>query len=124
MKSLSEVIESKENLVHSKPLKEEVIKEAEEKLSLKFSRDYYEYTLRYGAISYLKHELTGVTGFPEDDVVEITLGERLIHPEIPNDWYVIERAGIDDIVFWQDRDGAIYQGKKKICNNLLEYIDK
>ena len=51
------------------------------------------------------------------------------NPFVPDDWYVLENAGIDGIIIWQDKTGRIYQtmpnGQKEyIADSLAEYLDK
>ena len=81
----------------------------------------------YGAVTFSGHELTGICNSKRLNVVDVTKEERKYN-KVPEDWYVIEQANIDDIVIWQDTNGAVYQtmpNKKpiKLCNSLLEYID-
>ena len=52
-----------------------------------------------------------------------------MNPFVPDDWYVVENAGIDGIIIWQDKTGRIYQSmpngqKEYIANSLAEYLDK
>ena len=80
-------------------------------------------TIKYG------HELTGICDKKRLDVVRNTREERELNPFVPDDWYVLENAGIDGIIIWQDKTGRIYQtmpnGQKEyIANSLAEYLDK
>ena len=52
-----------------------------------------------------------------------------MNPFVPDDRYVVENAGVDGIIIWQDKMGRIYQtmpnGQKEyIADSLVEYLDK
>lgn len=103
------------------------IKEAEEELSLHFSDEYNKYLIAFGCAEYNGHELTGICKFPRLDVVKVTIEERKLNDNIPNNLYVIEQAHIDGIVIWQDENGYIYQtvGNSepiKIFDSLIDYL--
>lgn len=103
------------------------IKQAEEKLSLLFSKEYSIVVKEFGTVSVNCHELTGICKDNRLNVVDVTLKERERNPDISKDWYVIEQLHIDGIVIWQSSTGEIYQtlpGAKpeKICDSLAEYI--
>ena len=103
------------------------IKEAELILNIRFASDYRMIIKEYGAVTFSGHELTGICNSKRLNVVDVTKEERKYN-KVPEDWYVIEQANIDDIVIWQDTNGVVYQtmpNKKpiKLCNSLLEYID-
>lgn len=105
----------------------EQINRAETILNLRFSEEYKEYLLAFGAASIFGHEFTGICPSPRLDVVSVTNAERLNHSNIPSNWYVIEQANIDGIVIWQSKTGEIYQSAPhtaptKLCNSLAEYI--
>lgn len=101
--------------------------DAETKLSVSFSKEYKHYLSSVGFAIYEGHELTGICKAKRLNVVDVTLSERNITPDVPADWYVIEQLNIDGIVIWQSTTGAIYQTSpntkpKKICDSLIEYI--
>lgn len=124
MKNIEKVLASKDKFISFKPADEKQISEAEKNLGLKFNKEYRRYVKKYGSGSYVGHELTGVTNCPEDDVVELTLQEKELNSDIPQGWYVLELTGIDGKVIWQDEAGNVYLGTEKICNSLIEYVEK
>lgn len=105
-----------------------MIEYAERQLNLTFCKDYRVYVGHCGAASYFGHELTGVTNTPALDVVRITETEWINTKDISRDWYVIERANIDGIVFWQDSNtGKVFRTMPnmepvEICDSLTNYI--
>ncbi len=126
MTSIVDVLKGKEAFSSLNGATKDNIADAENELGVKFTDEYIEYVSALGAVSYYGHELTGVCKAKALDVVGITISERE-YAEVPQDWYVIEQAHIDGIVFWQAHDGKIYQtaGKaraKKVFNSLIEYV--
>lgn len=124
--SIINAIIAKENLVSLKGTSEEKIKQAEMELGIHFTKEYKEYVAYFGAVSYKEHELTGVCDVEAINVVGITLMHRNLMT-VPKDWYVIEEAHIDDIVFWQTEEGTIYRTQPntkpvEVCKSLEEYI--
>lgn len=107
----------------------EDILRAEDILSLNFSKEYKKYLRTFGFATYEGHELTGICKAKRLNVIDVTLYERELSPDIPPTWYVIEQLNIDGIVIWQSSTGEIYQTAPnteplKICNSLLEYINQ
>lgn len=127
MKDILNLIKNKSKFYSIGNISEENIKEAELILNIRFASDYRMIIKEYGAVTFSGHELTGICNSKRLNVVDVTKEERKYN-KVPEDWYVIEQANIDDIVIWQDTSGAVYQtmpNKKpiKLCNSLLEYID-
>ncbi len=103
------------------------ITKAEEKLKLSFSAEYKRYLLKFGFATYDGHEITEICKAKRLNVVDVTLSERSITPDVPADWYVIEQLNIDGIVIWQSTSGEIFQTSpnsepKKIYDSFVEYI--
>lgn len=120
------IIRSKEAFVSLKGASPEDIAKSEEKLNIKFTKEYVEYVSVLGAASYYEHELTGVCDSKALSVVEVTNTEKQFF-DIPEDWYVIEKTHIDGIVYWQSEKGAIYmtapnRKAEKVCESLSEYV--
>ena len=102
---------------------------AEQKLLLRFSNEYVDYLSAFLFVIYDGHELTGLCKAKRLNVVDVTLAEREVNPNVPKDWYVIEQTHIDDIVIWQNAKGEIYQTAPnakpiKICDSLAEYVER
>lgn len=127
MSDIIKLMLQKKPFVSSGAVTEKQIKEAENRLGVKFSKDYKEYLSAFGTASYYGHELTGIC---MDDasinVVDVTLAERTCFTNIPDEWYVIEQTHMDGIVIWQDEKGCLYKATpkkiKKICDSLQEYV--
>lgn len=129
MKNIIDIINGKENLYFGKPASAEEIMRAEQELQLCFDKEYKEYVLRCGVISYGSHELTGICPYSRLDVVSVTKEERENNPLVPADSYVIEQTHIDRIVIWQNSRGEILQTgigtePKTIEKSLSDYIEK
>ena len=121
------VIRSLPKLGYSGPVSIEQINQAESALSLQFAEDYINYLLEFGSVDAEGIELTGISKAKYIDVVSVTIDERKLNPQVPKDFYVIEEAGIDGIVIWQDINENIYQtsphkSPKKIANSLSDYL--
>ena len=104
--------------------KQEEITEAQKTLGVLFAADYVEYLLAYGAALFEGHELTGICKSKRLNVVDVTLAHR--KEGIPGDWYVVEEANMDDVVYWQDKEGRVYESVPgsqavKCASGLYEY---
>ena len=127
MKDILNLIKNKSKFYSIGNISEENIKEAELILNIRFASDYRMIIKEYGAVTFSGHELTGICNSKRLNVVDVTKEERKYN-KVPEDWYVIEQANIDDIVIWQDTNGVVFQtmpNKKpiKLCNSLFAYID-
>lgn len=132
-KTICEFLENYGKFSHYKPVPIEKIREAEEKLNLKFADEYVEYLLKYGnvTIEQIEHiELTSVTDRLYSNVVKDTMDMRELPDAdmIPADAYVVEDVGIDLVMAWQDSTGAVYlsypgNGLEKVADSLGEYVE-
>lgn len=127
MREIVEIMRSIPSLLSMKPATAQQVESAENALQLRFSSDYREYVLAFGAVSFDSHELTGVCPSKRLNVVEVTLKERGNAPSVPVEWYVIEQFNIDGIVIWQSKDGTIYQttpsaSPRRIDESLADYV--
>ena len=127
MKDIIEVLNSMEDFIHGKKVKESYIAKAESELGIKFSDDYRRYIKAFGCMAIGGREFTGISKQANYDVVSITISQRQYNTATPLDWYVIEQLNIDGIVIWQSQTGEIYQTSpnskpKKISDSLTEYI--
>lgn len=127
--NIIELINSLENVIIAGPVSNKEIKEAEKELGLSFSNEYKTFLSKFGKILADGIEIVGIT--PKNpkskNVVTITKREWEYNPLVPKNLYVVENVGIEGIIIWQDKNGAIYQSSpnkkpKKINNNLVEYI--
>ena len=106
---------------------EENIDKAEKTLNVQFASEYRSYLTKYGTVSVDGHELTGIHSSKRLNVVDVTILEKDRNSDIPENWYVLEQANIDNIVIWQNERGEIFQtcpGNEpiKIANSIVEYL--
>ena len=122
-----EKIKSYSNVFTFAPASKERIVKAEKELNVTFPKEYADYLAEFGVAIFNGHEFTGLCDGKRLDVVRITKEQRDFHKFIPNNLFVVECLDIDDIVIWQNSEGAVYASTpiskpKKIANSLSEYI--
>ena len=127
MKDIVEVINSLEDVIHGKNIKESDIIKAESALGVQFSDDYRRYIKAFGCMAIGSREFTGISKLANYYVVSITTSQRKYITDTPSDWYVIEQLNIDGIVIWQSASGEVFQTSpntepKKICDSFADYI--
>lgn len=126
--SFAEIIKTKPDYIGANGRTDTEIAKAENELGITFAEDYREYLREIGLACFDGHELTGLTNTVRLNVVSVTKEQQKQLAEIKASWYVVEEAGIDGIVIWQDVDGNVYKSApdsktKKIANSLAEYIN-
>ena len=124
-----ELIKSLPDYIGSNGRSDADISCAEKQLKTQFSPEYTQYLQQIGLAAFDGRELTGLCKDKRLNVVDVTLEERSRNQSIPENWYVVEQANIDGIVFWQAPNSSIYQTSpnmpcKKICNSLSDYLLK
>ena len=129
LKTIIDMINNQDNLYHLDGATEAEIAHAENELQLTFNKEYRDYLLEYGLISYNSHELTGICDFPRLNVVAVTMEQRQLNPHVPQNCYVIEQANVDGIAIWQSSDGWVFQSCPntpllQIADSLSDYIQK
>lgn len=127
MDKIVNTIQALPNLLPLKAASITDITDAELQLRVSFSDEYKQYLSAFGAIIADGIELTGIAKSEHRNVVSVTRQERNLNTKVPQKMYVIESAGIDGIIIWQDAKGVIYQTSpstqpKRIANSLNEYI--
>ena len=127
--NLVDKIRSYSNIFTLAPATKESIEQAEKELGITFSKEYVDYVAEFGVAIFNGHEFTGLCDGKRLDVVRITKEQRELHKYIPSDMYVVECLDIDDIVIWQNSEGAVYASTpiskpRQIANSLYEYISK
>lgn len=127
MHTIIKTIKELPDLLALKAASKTEITDAELQLRVTFADEYKEYLLVYGAILATGIELTGITKSEYRNVVSCTKQEWGLNPLVPRSMYVVENAGIDGIIIWQDGAGTIYEtspniAPKQIANSLEEYI--
>lgn len=129
MSAITEAFASKLSLLSGKGSSSEQIAQAEQELGLSFSEEYREYLITYGVAAYDGHELTGLTKSQRINVVAATKEARKRYPDLPSDCYVIEEAGVEEIIILQNTKGEVYGCApnfklEKICDSLSAYVKK
>lgn len=127
MSSLVKKIKSSPNALFGKGVSAEEIAKAEEKLQLKFAKEYCDYLSAFTVVAIDGRELTGLSNSKRVNVVAVTESQRRLNQNAPADLYVVEEANIDGIVVWQNESGMVYQtapGAKmiKVADSLESYL--
>ena len=127
MKNIVETIKSLPRMINFIPATEDQIKDAEQELNLKFSNEYKEYLLAFGAVLAAGMELSGIAKSEHRYVVSSTKEEWELNKNVPHNMYVVENTHIDGIIIWQDENGLIYLTQydskpKQIATSLVDYI--
>ena len=120
--TVREAFECRDESFLGNGVSEKEIKEAEERLGLKFAPDYVEYLKTVGLAMCDGHEFTGLGAPQRTDVVSVTKQMKELRGDIPEDWYTIENQNMDGAAMWQDAKGNIYFNKKKEYSSLIELI--
>ena len=120
MKKFTDIIKEYEDFTAVGGASNEQIKEAEEELGLKFSKEYKEFLKEYGAACANGHEFLGICDSKRLDIVDATLKAKKKNETVSNDLYLIEDVGIDKILTWQNADGKLFQTVGKGAPELLE----
>ena len=127
MSSIISTLKSFSDMLSLPPAKENEISAAEKKLSLTFAPEYREYLYEFGAVAANGHELTGIVNSERLNVVNVTMREWGLNPQVPRSMYVVENAVIDGIIIWQDASGEVFQSSpntapKAIAVSLSKYL--
>lgn len=127
MSSIVKTIQALPNLLPLKAATNTEITDAELQLRVSFADEYKEYLSFFGAIMADSIELTGIAKAEYRNVVSVTKQEWELNSNVPHSMYVIENTGIDGIIIWQDKNGAIYQTSpnsqsKQVAKSLAEFI--
>lgn len=104
------------------------IRESERALGLRFPKEYKEYLLLYGSITFRGTELCGLNIPGHLNVVNATNQEKSVNPYFPDKMFVIENLGIDARLAICDERGTIYllqrTQKVPVAKSLSEYLMK
>lgn len=127
MSSLVKKIKSSPDALFGKGVSAEEIAKAEEKLQLKFAKEYCDYLSAFTVVAIDGRELTGLSNSKRVNVVAVTESQRKLNQDAPANLYVVEEANIDGIVVWQNESGMVYQtapGAKmiKVADSLESYL--
>ena len=111
----------------SLPASEAEITNAEKELNLEFADEYREYLLAFGSVWSDIIAISGISDDEDYEVVALTKKLRGFNPHIPLTFYAIEDVGIDGLVIWQDKTGAVYQSipnqePVKIFDHLSDFL--
>ena len=127
MTKIVNTIKKLPNLLPLKTASNTDIVDAELQLRINFPEEYKNYLSTFGAIIADGIELTGIAKSEHRNVVSVTKQEWVLNTNVPHTMYVVESAGVDGIIIWQDTNGVIYQtvpggNPKKIAESLNDYI--
>ncbi|MDO4479026.1 MAG: SMI1/KNR4 family protein [Lachnospiraceae bacterium] len=119
---IAEIFSQKEDFIAGNGVTKDEVLRAESELGLSFSEEYKEYLMTFGLAMFDGHELTGLGRIERLNVILVTQQMRARFKDIPLDWYVIEDAGIDNIVIWQDSKGKIFFNNQEVYDSFSAYI--
>lgn len=128
MEDIVSILKIQKDFLSGKGSSPSAISDIENELGLRFAEDYKQYLLVYGIVAFDGIELTGITPVQRLNVRSVTEKNRELC-SVPENFYVLEEAGIDGIVIWQDSNGSVYKtfpGCEKpiqINNSFAEYIE-
>lgn len=125
--NILEIIKSLKDVRSLGGANETQILEAESLIGLEFSDEFKEYIKEYGAVSAYGLELCGVCDSKRLDAARVTLEERELNKNLPNDMYVVENLGMDGVLILQNEKGEVFEispnaKPKKIYNSLADYL--
>ena len=125
--NILEIVKNLKGLRSLGGVNETQILDAESLVGIKFADEFKEYAKEYGAISAYGLELCGVCNSKRLDAASVTLEERALNKNFPNDMYVVENLGIDGILIMQNERGEVFEiypnaKPKKIYNSLADYL--
>lgn len=127
MKNVAEQIRQMPNPLFGKGCTMEEIHSAEELLELSFADDYRQYLLDVGIAAAGGREFTGIGSELRTHVVAVTECNRNCGSETLKTMYVVEEAGYDGIVAWQNSNGEIFENifgsePLKVADSFAEYL--
>lgn len=126
MSNIFEEINKKQKMFKTKPVNEDAIKEAENKLGRAFSDEYKKYLLQFGAISFSSTEITGLNIEKYANVVDVTLKEIELNEDFPKDCIVLENVGVEGVLILINSQNHIFEWKNKsaikIHDSMEEYL--
>ncbi|MPQ43548.1 SMI1/KNR4 family protein [Clostridium tarantellae] len=126
MNSINELIKNS-NCKTLKGVSEEVIRNAEEELKFKFDDDYKNFLKNFGVLSCGGNEIFGLGVEGYLNVIKITKEERILNPNILDNYIVIQDYNIEGILITLDQKGIVYEfrnGKNtKIYNSFNKFLE-
>ena len=120
MKKFKDIVKDYEDFTAVGGAQDEQIKNAEEELGLKFSKEYKDFLKEHGAACANGHEFLGICESKRLNIIDATLKAKKKNETVSNDLYLIEDVGIDKILTWQNADGKLFQTVGKGAPELLE----
>ncbi len=120
MKKFKDIVKDYEDFTAVGGAQDEQIKNAEEELGLKFSKEYKDFLKEHGAACANGHEFLGICESKRLNIIDATLKAKKKNETVSDDLYLIEDVGIDKILTWQNADGKLFQTVGKGAPELLE----
>ena len=98
---------------------------AENELGLSFADEYAHLLKTYGAVCVKGHDINGLTESEILSVIDMTRKARL-NARIPDNMYVVENLGVEDIMILQNSAGEVFECREssisRIADSLLDYL--
>lgn len=127
MGNIINFIKNTRGFITSTPVTTELIRASQETLKVKFSEEYKEILLNFGALMYHGNEILGLNPDHLADCVNFTMDMKELDDSIPSSMYVIMMSNIDGLIYLQDEMGRVYEHFpfekcKQISNNLEDFL--
>ena len=106
----------------------DIINEAQEKLNIKFPEEIIEYISEFGVLSYRSNEINGLGTNSYLNIVNATIDARNTFTKFPNELFVIQDIGINDLLILSDSFNKIYEWNgdsyKLIFNSFYDFLNQ
>ena len=126
-KDFVSVLEGSDGFRALKGVTQEEVLKAEKTLEVVFASEYKDYLIKYGVATIKGHEFTGLGSSARLSVIDNTIQERSIHPDLEKKYYVVEQCNYEGFVVLQSADGKVYLLKPNmniefVAESLATYI--
>lgn len=105
-----------------------IINEAQERLDIKFPEEIIEYISEFGALSYGSNEINGLGTNSYLNIVKATIDARKNFSKFPDELFVIQDIGINDLLILSDSFNKIYEWNgdsyKLIFNSFYDFLNQ
>lgn len=106
----------------------DIINEAQEKLDIKFPEEIIEYISEFGVLSYGSNEINGLGTNSYLNIVKATQNARQNFTKFPDELFVIQDIGINDLLILADEFNNIYEWNgysyKLIFNSFYDFLNQ
>lgn len=112
---------------HTGGCSKQQVYEAQRELGITFPKEYVDYVMTFGTITFHGVEWTGLNIDGHCNTVYATKQEKSVNPNFPEKHFVLENVGIESVVTIVNESGQVFTLQRDritpICNSLSEYFD-